>query len=523
MDKRGPVWLTWPVAAASAGFLLPAAASLWHILSQKAPPSWDDGWYLSNSMHLWHSLRHGGPLFFIREYLQAFGIKAPLIALLPMPVYAVLGKGLAQALLTNLACIAVASFYVFRTGRLLHSPLAGVLAVWCLNTTPIVYGVSRIFFVEASLLAVVAAYTYYLLAGRSGRQLGVCLGLGMLSKVSFPLYVALPTLLLALRRRTVKDWLWTAGIGAAIAGPWYALNASTVLSFALSAGYGKTAANFETGSTMLHYFFQVSRQCWSHYYVLLAAGAATASLALKPRPAQDRWRLAAAVLLGGGLLPLLVFAASINRTYRYTAPALALLAIGLGVLLAHLWTRVPERFARLGWGAVPLLFLMPLFMLWEQTVGSRLPGDPRGAGEPVFLDSNGPPSVDWDRTQQHMLFDVAKDANRTPGKKIVVIGLQSRYFNEKTAEFWAELHGWPVRFGAFQHKRTPGAAVEYLDRVIADYVVLAEDWPQAELPPFLNKHNLAVRKALESGELPFELWRSGKLGNGANALVYRRK
>jgi hypothetical protein len=71
----------------------------------RAPPNWDDSWYLSNSLTLYDAWTSGGLLGLAGHFLAALGFKAPLITALPLPFYRIFGPRWHFAFLVNLAAM----------------------------------------------------------------------------------------------------------------------------------------------------------------------------------------------------------------------------------------------------------------------------------------------------------------------------------------------------------------------------------------------------------------------------------
>ncbi|MBI5597479.1 MAG: glycosyltransferase family 39 protein [Elusimicrobia bacterium] len=474
-------------AAACCGFLVPAAASLWHVLSAGVPPSWDDGAYLTVSFALWDRLAALRLWSFADGFSQALGFKAPLLALLPFPVFAAAGKGFSQAAASNLLALAAASLFAWRIAKRLSSPLGGVLAVWLLNLTPLVYGLSRHFYVETLLTALCAGAFCLLVEGGRPLLLGAVLGLGMLCKLTFPVYMGVPLALLALRRRRPRDLALAALAAVLIASLWYARNLGSALAFARSAGYG--ASTLATGG-------------WS-------VGRALSYLGLV---AAEGWGWPQALL---GLVPPFFFASGLAPEPRWCGPAAAAASIGLGALFAHALEGVP---ARVRSGAAAAALLLPAAVFFEQTSGIGLlpPRVPRA------FTWNGPPEQGGLWAQDKLWGFVAQEAAATPGLKRVVLAVSHRHFNSSTADAYAALHGWPLVFRNYNRYPTSEGALRFIAEFRADYIITLERMPEEGLNAELNKHNPAVVAALRSGALPFRQWAEADLTNGALARIFKR-
>ena len=88
---------------ATVSLALACAANLRWVAASAAPPSFDEAWYLELSFRFSRLLADGRLADFARAYAGAFRFKAPLVSLLPLPLYAVLGASYRAAVLANLA------------------------------------------------------------------------------------------------------------------------------------------------------------------------------------------------------------------------------------------------------------------------------------------------------------------------------------------------------------------------------------------------------------------------------------
>jgi 4-amino-4-deoxy-L-arabinose transferase-like glycosyltransferase len=125
------------------------------------------------------------------------------------------------------------------------------------GSMPMLYGLSHWFLVELCLIAIVCA-TIWVTSDAADMKapsrytiLGALLGLGLLTKMSYPLYVLAPIGYFLFRvrktpgsKRGLSASLLVAG---AIALPWYMNNLVEVSRRALQAGSAETARTFATG------------------------------------------------------------------------------------------------------------------------------------------------------------------------------------------------------------------------------------------------------------------------------------
>jgi hypothetical protein len=145
------------IAAFASLYAAAAIAALAWLRLNRAPPDWDDSWYLSNSLTLYDAWTSGGLLGLARQFLAALAFKAPLIIALPLPFYRIFGRRWHFAFLVNLAAMLALYAAVWGIGNRLRSARAGLIAVYICATLPLLYGLSRWYMVEYPLAARVAA------------------------------------------------------------------------------------------------------------------------------------------------------------------------------------------------------------------------------------------------------------------------------------------------------------------------------------------------------------------------------
>jgi 4-amino-4-deoxy-L-arabinose transferase-like glycosyltransferase len=491
-------------AAVFVGATLGAGA--WHVLFNAAPPSFDDGWYLETSFRLFNALKSGLPAF-AAAYVSAFRIKAPLVSLLPLPLYALFGAGERVPLWANLMALGAACGAVFAAGRALwpsHPRRDGIAALAAALTAlvPLLYGLSRVFFVEPILTALVVAAVWKIASARTGRRdgaaLGALLGLGLLAKILFPLYLIGPAWLFRERLRPhAKTALFAGG---ALAATWYAFNLPYVLGFAWSAGFGRVASDYSASGGLAA---RVVTYCaallggalsWPLAAAMLAATLAAAAA----RPGRlDDGSLAALAWAA----PLAVFALGVNGEIRFAAPALpAFCLLAARAAMSFGSARARASAAVLLVGAGSIVFVRQTFLVPAK---DALPW----CGAPSF-DSG------WDR---EALVAAAADGGAT----VAAIALEHPRLNANNLSSLAASRGLDLRFVSLGYAQASmeGALIRLKDKD-ADRLIVVTGVPGDRLPAFLNRANEGVAAALESGRLPARLRARVPLGAGVTAAVY---
>ena len=500
-------------------FLLFSVASLLWLRLNKAPPNWDDAWYLSNSLQLYDSWTDGGLLAFARHFLAALGFKAPLISALPLPFYWIFGRRWHAAYLVNIVAMAVLFAAVWAIGRRLRNHRTGVIAVYIAGTMPLMYGLSRWYLVEYPLAAAVAAaFWLALVASEAQGWLGPCLfglvcGAGMLLKADFPVFIAPAAAWLLVRRRadgrgapSVTPILTTSVAIAApvilLAGPWYILHWRATLQNALSAGFGRSALIQGTGAilslpALFKYLAIVMDRGLSLYYVALVAACALAVAGRRDFPA---FRQMAWLLLW--LAPFVVFAFGGNKDVRYIAPILPAFAIGAACLLDS--AAGNRRWMAAAALAFPLISLSAISFGWPYEAADK--------GYALRYDP-----YSW---RQDEILTVIADGALFPhaGRKLLLLGTDRALFNADNFQLSAVQDRLPLRVETTAYG-------ESLDELVsqaraAEYFVYKEGG-EAE-SGFFNTHGLELRTILQQSREWIEIPFGRGLPDGGTAHILRR-
>jgi hypothetical protein len=472
-----------PSLISAASFVSAAAAfgaTARYIARDATPPAWDDAWYLETSFRLWTALK-ASPLAFAHVYLDAFHIKAPLISLIPLPLYAIFGPGERVAVWANLPLAALAAWAWSRAaaewwredprGRD-AAALGGALTA----LIPLVYGLSRVFLVETLLSCLLALFAWRCAAARrddtsEGYRLGTLLGLGLLAKVTFPLLAA--GFVWPARERLKPHAKRAVYVAVLIAATWYAENIPYVLGYAWSAGFGKIARDY-AGSGWLT---ALPRD--GFYLTLLAAAAIC--LAREKSNAIVLW----------GLSPLLVYAVGANHEVRLLAPLLPVFALMAGRAAVSFQNKTART------AAAALLLGTGLITLARNDTPSSDSGWDRQALVNAVIHAGGPDAVS-------------------------AVALEHRLLNANNLSSSAAERGLPLRFVSLGYAQTSAetALIRLKDKG-ASTLVLVEGLPDSEMPAFLNRANAGVAAAIRSGRLPAKLSETVALAPGVRASVFR--
>lgn len=256
--------------------------------------------------HLARSLRYSQMLspptlqgFF--NTMVAHPVRPSLFHISAALAYGIFGFSVDAGAMINLFYLAILLSATYGLGVALKGRAAGLLATALVGTYPMIYAMSRYVYMEFALTAMVTATIYFLVAGDGFQKrfaallFGVCLGLGLLTKLTFVAFVAVPLIYVVLRAKLLPA-LWrrltnqprirgrqlvVAIIGGGLlAGLWFLPNRETIPLLALG-NWLFPAWWFLASATL--YLITVPPTPETNWLGSLALGASLASMWYLPR------------------------------------------------------------------------------------------------------------------------------------------------------------------------------------------------------------------------------------------------
>ncbi len=202
----------------------------WWLTQDRSIPIFDAGLHLNLALN-------------VQKELAAGNLGTALTLSVPYPPFAYLigslgitigGVGVAPPIIAeNLVFVTLLALGCYKVGRLAFSPLAGLLAVVFALGSPLIAAQFHVFMTDAPETAMVAVSVWLVIASEGFTKLrtcavaGVAVGLGMLTKEPFPIFVlgvGLVTFARGARPPGRRAWLGVAvfaAIALALALPWY--------------------------------------------------------------------------------------------------------------------------------------------------------------------------------------------------------------------------------------------------------------------------------------------------------------
>lgn len=482
-DPRG-FW-----AAVAFAVLAALLNGIW-ILIDNGTPAWDQAHYLDVAWNYHQNLSQLGVVEFARAVHSLDPSRGPLFSFMLFPFFYVFDDPTKSGLVLNLLLAIV--LYVSAgeiAMAIFRSWVARLLAILLAATLPLLVGLYHDTLQDFALATFATLSVLLLIRSELFRRrgtmlaLGAALGLGTLTKVTFPVFLAGPVLVV-LAQIGLAAWrdrgegepearfeLGRAGVNAALAGvvylvlilPWYATNLSPTVEYVESTTGGPLALGAGPSDPIRFdplYDFTMGVLNYDVSWIVVLAGAAALLLGARKaiawfRPPLNADRIAAAALLGSWVaIPYLSLALGHNQDTRLMAPALA----GIAVIVAGALAAVDRPRVRVALIAVTAVALV------YQTVNRVTPIRPDffprdisvqlGAEEAVIpLDSRQmsyevSPEDDYGTPLFEYLETVARDGaaeGPVPPKSVCLLQSDS-IANGNTLNYLAHLRGAPLAF-----------------------------------------------------------------------------
>jgi 4-amino-4-deoxy-L-arabinose transferase-like glycosyltransferase len=507
------------VPAISACLLLAAvfaSSTLVWVMMDRVPPNWDDARYLANSLTVYDALTHGGVAGCLTRLNSLFGFKAPLISALPAPFYLLFGRHWHAAYLVNIAAMALLFAALYRIARCWWNARAAVFAIAVAGTMPLLYGLARWYMVEYVLTALTAAAVCVLVESdwlkrdKHTLAFGAICGLGLLLKISFPLFILAPFLYVWIRtQRRARALVLAALPCLLLALPWYARHLGPTLRYALDSGYGTLAANYGTGPVwsvraITMYLSHVAASGVSYYFFFLALLLSLwAVLRGQARLLVSR-AATAAPLLFTWLLPFAILIFGVNKDVRFIAPLLPAVALVCAFLLDF---TLPRGHA--GTAAGALLLAFPIVQMFAVSFG--IPYSASGGNY-----SRRFSRVPWPHDE--LLKLIAAKGNPRPGEtQTLLVGVDRSTFNADNIELSAAALQLPFSVETTAHEQDLGILRQ---RLAQASFFLYKEGGEAESPAF-NPYSGELARSVADDPRFREVPYARRLPDGGIARIYQ--
>lgn len=265
----------WQIAAIILTCLLFGLSLRWGHLDQ-SPPRWDESGYLVQATVLHQTLVDEGFRAFLQKVFNYDRGRVMLITIIVQPFFSAFGTSLKSAMLTINLFWFLLAWAIYGIARITAGPMsgqrAGFFALLLFSLYPLTTELSNYYLVEFPLVSFVCAMNYSFLKFHytSNRRwlwsAGFFIALGMLTKVTFPVFILSGFILFLLEFkkskrlfRTLKLFSPVYLVPLMIAGPYYGYNFRPIVATTLFLSSIKLAKMYDFGPifdwwTVLYYW-----------------------------------------------------------------------------------------------------------------------------------------------------------------------------------------------------------------------------------------------------------------------------
>ena len=306
-------------------FLYLTASNWIWIARDTRPPFWDMAYHQSGALRILNAFREDG-LLALLGVPELSGLYPPLYHSIVAVFYSVFGVAADSAQFANLPATAILIGATYGIGKRLLTPLGAATAAAITGFYPMSLWLSRESAIDYWLAAMVALAIWALIESDGFKKpgmsvmFGVVCGLGMLTKWTFPLFLALPTLWLA--RTRWKQAALAGGIAVVIASYWYLPQfraLSELLAINTVGGVSEGDPARLSWQALVFYLRALEGyQLFLPLFALFLAGAVWLGRNFKP----EWWPIL--LWMGSGWAGLMLF---LNKDPRYSVPLLPAIAL----------------------------------------------------------------------------------------------------------------------------------------------------------------------------------------------------
>lgn len=354
---------------------------IWVFLDKSVWP-WDQAWYGQTSVNLYYQLVHQAFSEWWSGMIHAFGIKSPAIAWFGqifVPLRKVFGS-VETALLLQIILVQYFSLilFFFTLKSWLRSYIVAYTGIMMLAGTPLFVGLGHQYFVEPLQLFSVVFLLFLLTRESRWNSITIIITVvgivfyGLLVKVSTPLYMIIPLVVLCWRifpkvtmgevkKYFLKNFwhhfvlVFLSGVFIFVGICWYIENSGSLFDFVRSTSSGEVANLYGThGSFLWKVFFWLKafiasigfRWTWILLGVILLGiiGKFLLSKNKLSKPIETHFLIS----IGSFLLVLVVFSFQVNEETRYILPALPYCI----VIILEIFSRVNNRIVQFLFGTI---------------------------------------------------------------------------------------------------------------------------------------------------------------------------
>lgn len=265
-------------------------------------------------------------------------------------LYFLFEKGEDIAISINLVFLVVIIVSTFLIGRQLKDETCGLISAILVSFYPIIFIMSRKYYLDLPLTSLVCLYIYLLIASDNFEKrtkvifLGIIAGIGMLTKWTFVFFVIIPTLGVILKKENLTkqkliNFFLLLSISISISSLWYLPNFFDIirnLQLGSLLDVGSDPGIFDLEFYTYYVRCLLYSQIYTLFFILFLVG--FAFFIFKKRNAKED------ILLSHIISSYLILTFIFNKDTRFSLPVLPAIAIVTSIFLTSLKNKIPILF-----------------------------------------------------------------------------------------------------------------------------------------------------------------------------------
>lgn len=491
-----------------------------------APPLWDQAHYLEVSNDFYFAVKNQGFGGLSHEWLNAIKIKPPLLSLLILPFYFLFGQSQFSAEFLFLVMIFLFNIFLFLLVKKLFNEKVALTSTVIASTMPLIFGLSRQFFVEYSLMTFVVIWIFILLKSDFLKNnlynllLGIFLGLGLLLQITFMAFIAGPLAIILfyrLKRRQFKNILINLGIiivcGILIVLLWYSKNFITSWIFMKS--YLISEYHFPwTQKIISSWIMSIPANISIYYFLLLILLGTIYLYFIILKKLRTKLSLRFYLILSWFIVPSLIFLTFQISISRYTLAIYPSIAIIAGWLLINLVKKSSLIIA--------LLIIPLVFYCWLSFDTGFLAREPIAWGHfLIFSKDMGEFYYPADKTTWPNQEIVNFIAMRRPSEKnALILTVDYQFLNHSNMAYYASLAKTNLQFEWFGCSENAKNLRDLEQKIIQADFLITKTGEQG--PESTNCINRDLQQALDTNNLPFAKIATFSAPDNSEVFIYKK-
>jgi hypothetical protein len=500
---------TWRFLTLIAVLILFGLSIRWSLIDN-SPPAWDQGLYLFQSATLHNTLTHEGFGHFFTAIFNFDRGRAPLLPIIVQPAFYLFGPSLDAAVISLnffwfILAWAIAGIARDIVGQNKNGDKAGFFAFVLFALYPLTTMLSHNFLVEFPLIAFISAsiYSLWLTHKTENKKwsivCGIFVGLGLLTKVTFPAFV-LPAFIFIVYRNIRKTSFWktialflpAAIIFSIIAGPYYLYNfrqiigaTITLSSHSLSQLYGFG------GATDIHVVLEYINSVLytpimliSLFCVLIMIFLKVSGFLKKGVLEKNNYFSASliTILLLWFAIPFLVAAFGEIKDPRYIYPSLIPIFVFAGVAISRFFQSKPAFILVSFFCIFPFFGYLYSNNLFSTKIVSHLRSTYPKDASLVFNNNSIPDSKDWKTNE--LVCRIAQNLGAQEENKNIFFLGGNRYYHLSLMNFESLLNDFHFTYLALPYYASPSMsldeAMRYITNISPDGILYksGKSWPE---------------------------------------------